>query len=43
MLPFILGEYWIPSTALIFLKRPLPMTKPDALVFFEDDFLVAIV
>jgi hypothetical protein len=42
-LPFILGEYWIPSTALIFLKRTLPITKPDALPCFEDGFLGAVV
>jgi hypothetical protein len=32
-LPFIFGENWIPSTALIFLKPVLPITKPDALPF----------
>jgi hypothetical protein len=40
--PFILGEWTMPSTALIFLKRALPITKPDALLF-EDDFLGAMV
>jgi hypothetical protein len=41
-LPFISGENWIPSTALIFLKPALPITKPDALPFFEDGFLGAM-
>ncbi|MEO6781300.1 MAG: hypothetical protein ABI196_10350 [Bradyrhizobium sp.] len=42
-LPFIFGEKWIPSTALIFLKRPLPITKPAALPFFDDVFFGAMI
>jgi hypothetical protein len=42
MLPFIFVEYKMPSTELIFLKRALPITKPEALPFFEDDFFGAI-
>jgi len=41
-LPFILEEYLIPSTALIFRKRALPITKPDALPFFDDGFFGAM-
>jgi hypothetical protein len=33
----------MPSTELIFRKRALPITKPDALPFFEDGFLGAMV
>ncbi|WP_316174944.1 MULTISPECIES: hypothetical protein [unclassified Bradyrhizobium] len=40
--PFILGEYWIPSTALILRNRALPITKPPALVFFEEGFFGAM-
>lgn len=29
----------MPSTELIFRKRALPITKPDALPFFGDGFL----
>jgi hypothetical protein len=32
----------MPSTALIFLKRALPIAKPEALPFFEDGFLGAM-
>lgn len=40
--PFILAVYWMPSTAEILRNRALPMTKPVALVFFEEGFFGAI-
>jgi hypothetical protein len=36
--PFMPGEYLIPSTALIFLKRALPMTKPEILPVLDVRF-----
>jgi hypothetical protein len=36
--PFIPGENLIPSTALISLKRALPMTKPELLPVLDVRF-----